>query len=575
MRRKALFLFVVAGLVIGGCSSSEESASAKKKEGPVFALPDRVKEANQEKALKHFIDGALYDSKGEYPRAIQEYQNALRYDRNPAIYYALSKDYSILGKHALAAQAAKEAITLDSVNISYRENLAAIYLNAFQQDLAVREYENILAIDSNATTAWYSLARLFQSNRPLKAIEIYERLLDRQGDSWELLLQVAELYSSLGRFDEAAERYRRLLDLDPSNRLLRRQLAETYGRAGKSDEAVAILKSLLELDDTDPEVVAILADVYLDKQEYDKAVALYEKLLETEAENPQIQMRVGIAYFGQIQSDSTFLPKARATFERASRLLSNDWRPFWYLGAIADMEGNDTLALRYFESVTGMQGGTIEAWWFVGTHYFDRNEHGKVVETMEKARKLFPQDFRVYLLLGLSYSRLGQNEPAVENLRHSLQLNPNDVNTLSSLALTLDGMKRYEESDSLYEKALEIDPTSHLVLNNYGYSLAERGIQLDRALKMATEAVNADTGNSSYLDTLGWIYYKLGNYDEARYYIQKAVDQGDASAVVHEHLGDIHFRLGNKDQALNAWKKAFELDGNNADLGEKLKRGSL
>ena len=561
--------------VLAACSSSDKTAGDKRPEALTNPAVERMKEANREQALKHFVDGALYDSKGDYAKAVLEYQDALLYDPNPSIYYALSKDYSLLGKHALAAQAGQQAVALDSANMTYRENLAGVYINAFQPDLAAKEYESMIRIDSNYTSAWYNLARIEQARRPLKAIEIYEHLLDKEGDTWELLLHAGDLYTALGRFKEAAERYRRMLVIDPSNRALQRQLAETYVRAGNVDEAIRILEEMMERDDSDVEVTATLADAYLEKHDFAKALSLYEGLLKKEKDNPQIKIRVGIAYFGRVQADSTFLPKAKQIFQEAAKDLPSDWRPFWYLGALADMERQDSVAFDNFQRVTQLDGGGIEAWWFVGTHYFDRNEHEKVIDLMEKAGKLFPSDYRVYLLLGLSYSRLQRNEEAVENLWQSLKLNPNDINTLSSLALTLDGMKKYEQSDSLYEQALKLDPNSDIILNNYSYSLSERGLQLDRALEMATRAVKADSTSPSYLDTIGWVHFKLGNYSAAERYVRKAIDQGEASAVVHEHLGDVYFKLGEKEKAVDWWKKALEKDPDNEGLKDKIERGSL
>ncbi|MEX2117932.1 MAG: tetratricopeptide repeat protein [Bacteroidota bacterium] len=565
-------------MAVPGCSSTGDSVRTGEQEtrrDTAFAIPDQVKEANRERALKHFIDGALQDSKGEYAKAILEYQDALRYDRDPAIYYALSKDYSIIGKHALAAQAAREAIRLDSANISYRENLAAVYLTASQREEAIREYEGILALDSNYTPAWYALGRLHLARRPLKALEIFERLLDREGESVELLLQLAQISGSLGRFDQAADLLGRVLRLEPGNRMIQLQVAEMHHRAGKTDKAVEILESMIEVDDTDVEALAALADINMERRDFAKATMLFERLLNIQKDNPEIKLRVGAAYFGQAEKDSTMLLKAKKLFEEAAAAMPENWRPFWYLGAVAEMQRNDSLATSYFERVTSLEGESFDAWWVVGTRAFDANEHEKVVELMQRAKRLFPNDFRVYLLLGLSSSRLNQNEAAVENLRKSLELNPDDVNTLSSLALTLDGMKRFEESDSLYERALRIDPNSHIVLNNYGYSLAERDLQLARALKMSLAAVKADSVNSSYLDTLGWIYYKLGNYPEAARYIEKAIQAGDASAVVHEHLGDVYFKLNDHERAMENWRKALDLDSSNSSLKAKVDRGSL
>jgi len=563
-------------VLLTGCGASEQTAqdSAGAK-GRQAALERQIQERNRDLALQHFINGAVLDSQGDHAKAILEYQDALRYDQDPAIHFAISKDYSLLGKHALAAQHAREAVRRDSTNISYRENLAQIFLNAFQVEQAIREYEAILAIDPYNESVEYSLARLYQSTKPLRALEIYDRLLDRAGEKWDLLLHTTEILSGLGRWKEVAERYQRMIELDPSNRNLRVQQAEAFARAGEMEKAVGILLGMVERNESDWTVVAALADLYLDQGEFQKAIEMYSRLLTKEKDNPEVKLRIGIAYFGKIQSDSSFIPRAQSMFDDVLRLTPTDWRPHWYLGAIASIQRKDSLAATYFTRVTELEEKNVEAWWFIGTHYFDRGNNDEVLKVMERARRALPSEARFFFLTGLTYSRMQQSENAATYLEQALKLKPDDLNTLSSLALTYDGMKRYSRSDSLYERALELDPDFHLVLNNYGYSLAERGIQLERALDMAHQAVEAEPDNASYLDTLGWVYFKLGNYAEAKRFIEKAIATDNASATIIEHMGDVIFMLGQKEKAREYWQQAFELDAKNELLREKIARGSL
>ncbi len=562
-------------VVVAGCAPTKEAARVHEESAQNKRIDQKLREALRDQALSHFIDGAVFDVKGEYANAILEYQEAVKDDPSPAIYYAMSKDYSLLGKHAPAAESGREAVRLDSTNIVYRENLAAVYLNAFQPDKAIEQYEAIVRIDSNYTTGWFNLARLYQTSRPLRALEIYQRILDQNGDDWDVLIQMAEIYNSLGQFDKAAEKYRRMVELDPSNRVLQRQLAEVYARAGNFKEATKVLENILEVDQNDPDATAALADVYLDQRDFPRAVALYEKLLNRVGNNPEIKLRVGIAYLGQIQRDSTFIAKAKPIFQEVNKEVPNDWRPDWYLGIIAATEKQNALAQKYFERVTQLADWNGDAWWYLGTTYFQDGEYQKLLDAMERARKAVPKDSRVYFLTGLAYSRLNEPEKAVPALEHSLELKPNDLDVLSTLALTLDGMHRYQESDSLYELSLKIDPKYHLVLNNYSYSLAERGLQLERALEMALQAIAAEPDNASYLDTVGWIYFRLGRYEEAQRYIGKAIDAGGASATVYEHMGDICSKLGQKENAERYWKQALDMDATNQALRDKLARGSL
>src|SRR3989339_1009706 len=149
-------LALLATLLLG-CAAPEETRKESPQEELNRRVNQRLQEARQERALNHFIQGAVYEAKGEHANAVLEYQDALRDDPNPAIHYALSKNYSILGKHVLAAGAGREAGRLDSLNITYRENLASIYMNAFQHDLAIKEYETIVRIDSHYVAGWYNL----------------------------------------------------------------------------------------------------------------------------------------------------------------------------------------------------------------------------------------------------------------------------------------------------------------------------------------------------------------------------------------------------------------------------------
>lgn len=568
-------IVVVTVVAASGCSSVKESAQPKQDLQKATELQERVKEYQRERALARLVQGSVYDVTGDYANAILEYQEALQLYPQAATEYAISKDYSALGKHALAAQHGKEAVRLDSLSILYHQNLATIYLNAYQPELAVKEFEWILQLDSNNVDGMYNLARLYQGSRPLKALEIYERLLDRTGDEWDILLQTAETYNSLGRYDEAAEKYKHMLEIDPSNKVLQRQLAETYGRAGKFPEAQKLLEGILETDPKNAEALSSLADVYMEQHQYDRALPIYQKLVIQERQNTEIQLRVGIAYAGQIDRDSTFIDKAKPIFEQLNKDVPNDWRPYYYLGLMAARQAKDSIARDNFEHVTRLAAWNAEAWWYLGSSYFEKGEYQKLVDAMLTAQKTLPKDYRMPFLLGLAYSRMDKNQEAIVALRRSLELKPDDINTLGTLAMTLDGLHRYQESDSLYEQALKVDPKAHIVLNNYGYSLAERGLQLERALQMSLQAIAADPNNDSYLDTVGWVYFKLGKLDEAQKYISKAIGVGGASATVYEHMGDIQYKLGEKKKAEQFWKQALEMNSANQGLKDKIARGSL
>ena len=172
-------------------------------------------------------------------------------------------------------------------------------------------------------------------------------------------------------------------------------------------------------------------------------------------------------------------------------------------------------------------------------------------------------------------SQLKENDEAVIYLKRALSITPEDINLLGTIGLIYDGQKKWKECDSVYEKALSIDSSNALLNNNFAYSLSERGIKLGLALKMAKIAITAEPNNSAYLDTIGWVYFKAGDFDMAIGYINKAIQVGGEKSDILEHLGDIQFKMGEKDKALKTWEKALNLDKNNSELKQKIEKGEI
>jgi Tfp pilus assembly protein PilF len=138
-----------------------------------------------------------------------------------------------------------------------------------------------------------------------------------------------------------------------------------------------------------------------------------------------------------------------------------------------------------------------------------------------------------------------------------------------------DSVEKWNECDSTYEAALKIDSVNATVNNNYAYSLSERGIRLDEALEMAKIAIEKEPLNSSFLDTIGWVYFKLEDYENAKLYLEKAIEVAGERAVIMDHLGDVLFKMGNKNLAMEFWQKAYDLDTSNILIKNKIEKGEI
>jgi tetratricopeptide (TPR) repeat protein len=214
--------------------------------------------------------------------------------------------------------------------------------------------------------------------------------------------------------------------------------------------------------------------------------------------------------------------------------------------------------------------------------YTDRENADSLIRYSEKALRLFPNQAMFHYLNGVGQMNKKDYAKAVKSISRGIDMQPEDNKAqLAQMYTTLGDvynyMKKYTESDSSYEQALRADPMNATVLNNYAYYLSVRGARLEDAAKMSKKSLDIRKDEPSFLDTYGWILYKQGKYDDARTYIQKAIDiNGEAAdGTLWEHLGDVYYKQGNVDKAVECWTKAKEKGTENTDIDKKIKDRKL
>ena len=172
--------------------------------------------------------------------------------------------------------------------------------------------------------------------------------------------------------------------------------------------------------------------------------------------------------------------------------------------------------------------------------------------------------------MGSAYQQADQDSLALEALDVSLELDASNIGSYITLGFIYDLRGELYKAIEVYDQALTISPNDPLLLNNYAYLLAEAGDRLDEAMEMVTRALEQSPQSASYLDTKGWIYYVLGEYDSAKEYIEKALEIDPQNVTILDHLGDIFKELGDKSKARSFWRQALEYDPENITIREKL-----
>lgn len=519
-------------VLLWSCSVSQNAGeqtrgSIKSGYNPTNDVQQLLEALEPGKAREYFIQGSILQMQKRYAEAIIEFQQALRYDNSPALHYALAVNYHELSKHELATEHLRTAIAIDNTFMPAYYLLGEVYISRFQLDEAIEVYTQILERE-HSTIARFTLARIYEFRNADTAIAMYNAMLDTEED-----------YTVLER------------------------LAELYEQRGDTAKAIGILERLYTLLPDNENIPPILMYRYLQQQQYDKSFELLGTVGHTLPADavPRYYLAVGNSLLEALDSPKIGSKEYAAKFiGDTEHTFPNEWRIHLMRGMLAFSLGDTALCTRLVNETLVRADSLPDVPLQMAAFYLQQQYFSGVEEVTKRYEKRFANDARFPFFAALALLREQKQALGIEALHRALRADSTYIDAWLQLGIEYSTMEKPELSDEAYLKVLQLDPENPLANNNYAYALSERGEQLEMAKTMATTALQGEPNNPSYLDTMGWIYFQLGDYEQALLYIQKAIDNGDASATVYEHLGDTYQKLGQIDNALQAWKSAVEHD---------------
>jgi tetratricopeptide (TPR) repeat protein len=209
--------------------------------------------------------------------------------------------------------------------------------------------------------------------------------------------------------------------------------------------------------------------------------------------------------------------------------------------------------------------------------YQQTGELPEYIRTLEKLREESPQNQAVVEELVQLYAQRHELTDAQRVLDATHAAVGNDPDLLYYLSHLYSMIGKQPQAEDVLAEVLKIDPTHSGAANDLGYSWADEGRNLDEAEKLIRLAVKDEPDNESFLDSLGWVQYKRGEFSSALKSLQAAVsDNPEPDPVVLNHLGDTYYRLGKKSDAGKTWHEALsrlaEVNEDRDDLRELRER---
>ena len=495
---------------------------------------DKIKtEPNENvKAIAHFMDGQLFMSQGNYSMAILEFQDALELDPMAStIIVSMAESYWKLGKARKSEELLFNALNLNPDDFEAREMLANQYIFQNKHDKAIEQYRVLAEISDEDPRYLIALAKLVLSQNNInESISLFIKAYEKDKSRIDILEEAANLSLRSRQLDKARSLYKQLIDFDKNNAYYLSTYIDLIVMSGDYINGIAALESLIDIEGETAERLSQLGILYYKMENIVKAKPLFIKLINMNHFDVTIMHFLSNIYLEESILDSAGIIANQIIFHHPSD-------PRGYLdAALAELNNENPLA---------------------------------AIKILEPVNKKFFNEFSIQYLLGSSYQQLEEYDKATIVLRQSLKIYPESRGARHTLAIASDALNYWNESDSLYEGLIASDTNDVQALNNYSYSLVERNIHLNKALEMAKKAIELEPDNAAYLDTIGWIYYKMDNIDKALSFIRKSVELDNNNAIVLEHLGDVLIAKNQIQEAIIYYLKALDIDKDNEILQQK------
>lgn len=471
---------------------------------------------------------------GDHRRSLELADRALRIDpslararwlRGTALFH--------LGESDAALEALTTAAEADSGRLEFLQTLARVAEHLDRIDVVNWAYRRALRIDEFDPEMWFQFAA---SEARLGRFASADSALARAAELNPLRPGLAFLQGwvaeSLGRTEDAITAYREHLEAHPSDLTTRGRLLGVLVREERWREAHVQARAIADAQPGEPEALEVLADVALragQEAEAREALGLLERI---DPDAPAILGRVVavLARNGRAR-------EANVALEKWNLAHPGDFRGSLAAAQLLSMRGERKLALEYAERAVRAAPDSLVPRVMVGQIHQGEEHWSEASRAWSAVLERYPEFDPAAFGLAFCREQLGDLAGAETAVRDVLARDPDNADAL----------------------------------NFIGYMLADHDLRLEEAERMIARALEQEPDNGAFVDSMGWVYYRLGRLEEARRLLERAAELTGNDPVVREHLGDVYKDLNLEDLAREQYRLSLATDGSNERVRNKLR----
>ncbi len=569
-------------ILLGACSSSRMHAELPQTDRR--APREEVSDTEQLKSTALLIDASKQKMLGNWTQAAALYQEAANTDpNNDAAFFELAKIYVRSGDYQGGMEKVQKAAEIDPENPYYQLLIADIHILMEQVEKATKIHKQLAGKEPNNVRHQKKLLDIYMyAERFEDAIGVIEHIESIQGFSEDLSIKKQQIYIHLGMLEKAIEEAEKMIRFFPEEELFYELLGELYMETGQQEKAKHIYLDLLKLIPDSHIPRLLLADYYLKQQDTETAFQYLKESFDSQEMDVESKIRIVFVYMflADEQDEATHIQKAKELARMIIETHPDDPEAYFVYGDILNRNNQLEEARAQYLKGAQLNPSKLDVWQQILSLDLQLGEYQRMLKHSEMALEYFFEQPVLFLFNGLANMQLKDYEAAASSLEYGLSITIEDEDLKQDFITMLGDVYHYlnmhEESDRYYQQAIDNNPENAIALNNYSYHLALRGERLEEALAMSEKANKINPSNAAFQDTYGWIKYQMGAYEDAEYWIRKALETSEEpSAAILEHYGDVMYKLGDKEKALKYWIKASEAGEGSDLLHKKIKDRTL
>ncbi|ACV68147.1 tetratricopeptide repeat protein [Desulfohalobium retbaense] len=498
-----------------------------------------------------FLKAQALLAEGNAPAAAQALSRALEEDPQPTLYLELAETYWRNEERQKAKTILKEATERFPDQFAFVANLAQIYMAGQRPKAAAATLRSYIQDHPDNWTARAKLGEIqVRIQAFADAVDTLQTIPEPEREP-EHLFFLGQAQAGLGLLQKASDNLQSAVDKAPQMAKAWAELGYIRERQKDYPAAITAYTRLSELQPDNQEVLIRLIELHLELNNPDKAQTLAESGPGTES----FRLRCVDVFL-----QNGFYTPARAMLDTIRE--SADFSPktylyealYWY-----QKERNPARAIEALRQIPASAPFYNQSLHFLGQMHLERDQPEQAVQVARKGKATFPDIPDFWLLHSNALRRQDKPQKALEVINDALEKWPEDTDLLYQKGLLAEALDQSDTAMASMEQIISLDPEHADALNFVGYSLAEQGRELDRALVLIKNAVELRPENGYILDSLAWVYYQKGNYAKAWDIIQEAVQLSTEDPTIWEHYGDIAAKLQKTKEARRGYRKAIEL----------------